>query len=159
MPKPEPPPDLTSPPADAERLPSGLASRILVPGTGSRKPTARSVVEVHLDLWMVMGAPLLASSRRKGKPRKIDLRKIVPGFSEGVQRMVEGERRRLWVPEELAYRGQPGKPPGALVFDVELLSFETSLPGAAPGRLAAPADVAGPPPTPGPRRPAWPPGS
>jgi FKBP-type peptidyl-prolyl cis-trans isomerase len=38
--------------------------------------------------------------------------------------MVVGEKRRFWIPEKLAYEGQPGKPAGTLVFDVELISFE-----------------------------------
>ncbi len=145
MSTPTPPPDLAAPPADAERTSSGLASKVLSPGTGDRHPTARSVVEVHLDVWMAAAGRLLDSSR-KGKPRKVDLRKIVPGFTEGVQLMVEGERRRLWVPEELAYQGKPGKPPGMLVFEVELLSFETTLPGTPPKEVPAPPDVAAPPP-------------
>ena len=37
--------------------------------------------------------------------------------------MVEGEKRRLWIPEELAYKGLPDRPQGMLVFDVELISF------------------------------------
>jgi peptidylprolyl isomerase len=42
--------------------------------------------------------------------------------------MVPGEMRRLWIPEELAYKGRPGRPQGMLVFDVELLSFEAAAP-------------------------------
>ena len=38
--------------------------------------------------------------------------------------MVEGEKTRFWIPEELAYKGQPGAPHGMLVFDVELLKIE-----------------------------------
>jgi peptidylprolyl isomerase len=37
--------------------------------------------------------------------------------------MVQGEKRRFWIPEKLAYGGQSGKPKGMLVFDVELLSI------------------------------------
>jgi peptidylprolyl isomerase len=35
--------------------------------------------------------------------------------------MVEGEKRRFWIPESLAYQGQPGAPQGMLVFDIELI--------------------------------------
>jgi len=35
-----PPPDLTSPPGDAAKAASGLISKVLTPGTGSRKPEA-----------------------------------------------------------------------------------------------------------------------
>ena len=37
--------------------------------------------------------------------------------------MVVGEKRRFWIPEKLAYRGQPGYPAGMLVFDIELLEI------------------------------------
>ncbi len=36
--------------------------------------------------------------------------------------MVEGEKRRFWIPPNLAYEGRPG-PQGMLVFDVELLQI------------------------------------
>jgi hypothetical protein len=35
-----PPPDLTAPPADAAKAASGLISKVLTPGTGTRKPDA-----------------------------------------------------------------------------------------------------------------------
>ena len=38
--------------------------------------------------------------------------------------MVEGESRRFWVPEHLAYKGQAGAPAGMLVFDIELIRIE-----------------------------------
>ena len=38
--------------------------------------------------------------------------------------MVVGEKRRLWIPENLAYKGQPGMPAGMLVFDIELLAIQ-----------------------------------
>jgi FKBP-type peptidyl-prolyl cis-trans isomerase len=37
--------------------------------------------------------------------------------------MVEGEKRRFWIPESLAYQGAPGAPRGMLVFDVELIKI------------------------------------
>jgi peptidylprolyl isomerase len=50
---------------------------------------------------------------------------VIAGWTEGVQLMVEGEIRRLWIPEKLAYQGQPGAPKGVLVFDVELIRIES----------------------------------
>ena len=38
--------------------------------------------------------------------------------------MTVGEKRRFWIPEELAYKGNPGAPQGMLVFDVELLEIK-----------------------------------
>ena len=37
--------------------------------------------------------------------------------------MTLGEKRRFWVPEDLAYRGQPGRPQGMVVFDIELVAI------------------------------------
>jgi peptidylprolyl isomerase len=36
--------------------------------------------------------------------------------------MVEGEERRFWVPQNLAFNGAPGKPTGVVVFDIELIA-------------------------------------
>src|SRR4030095_9618818 len=43
-----------------------------------------------------------------------------------IQLMVEGEKRRLWIPAKLAYGerpAMPGAPGGDLVFDVELFQI------------------------------------
>ncbi len=52
------------------------------------------------------------------------LNRVIPGWTEGLQLMVVGEKRRFWIPEDLAYKGQAGAPQGTLVFDVELVSFK-----------------------------------
>ena len=55
------------------------------------------------------------------------LDRAMKGWAEGVQLMVVGEKRRFWVPANLAYglsAGVPGAPAGNLVFDIELVSFE-----------------------------------
>jgi len=57
-----------------------------------------------------------------------------------VQLMVEGEKRRFWIPEALAYKGQR-EPKGMLVFDVELISFMSSPSEAPPDVKAVPADA------------------
>ena len=48
---------------------------------------------------------------------------MIPGWTEGLQLMKTGDSYRFWIPEELAYKGAPGKPAGMLVFDVELLEI------------------------------------
>jgi peptidylprolyl isomerase len=42
--------------------------------------------------------------------------------------MVEGERRRFWIPEELAYKDVPDRPQGMLVFDIELIYIKSGAP-------------------------------
>jgi hypothetical protein len=124
-PKPMPaaPADVAGPPPDAEKTPSGLASKVLTPGKGTRKPTAASVVTVHYTGWTTDGRAF-DSSISRGQPARFPLNRVIAGWTEGLQLMVEGEERRLWIPEDLAYQGRPGKPAGMLVFDVELLSID-----------------------------------
>ena len=64
------------------------------------------------------------SSVMRKQPATFPLNRVIPGWTEGVQLMVVGETRRLWIPEELAYKGRPGAPAGMLVFDVELISIQ-----------------------------------
>ena len=60
----------------------------------------------------------------RGEPTTFPLNRVIPGWTEGVQLMVVGEKRRFWIPENLAYGGAAGAPKGMLVFDVELIEFE-----------------------------------
>jgi FKBP-type peptidyl-prolyl cis-trans isomerase len=133
------PADVAAPPADAEVTASGLASKVLQPGTGSDHPLATDKVKVHYSGWTTDGK-MFDSSVVRGKPALFQLDKVIAGWTEGVQLMVEGERRRLWIPEKLAYRGTPGKPGGMLVFDVELLDV-LHQPDVPPDVAAAPADA------------------
>ncbi len=116
------PADVAAPPADAQVTKSGLASKVLQPGTGTVHPTASSTVQVHYSGWTTDGQ-MFDSSVMRGTPATFPLTRVIAGWTEGVQLMVEGETRRFWIPEKLAYGGAPGKPAGMLVFDVELLEI------------------------------------
>jgi len=117
----EAPTDLLQPPTDAVAGPAGLMMRVLSPGCGNRRPGTFSAVRVHYAGWTQDGK-MFDSSIPRGEPSTFTLNAVIPGWREGVKQMVVGERRRLWVPEELAYKGQPG-PQGPLVFDVELVEL------------------------------------
>jgi len=130
------PADVAAPPADAETTASGLASKVLAPGQGTEKPSAEDTVQVHYTGWTTDGK-MFDSSVKRGRPASFPLRGVIPGWTEGLQLMTKGEKRRLWIPEALAYKGMPGRPAGMLVFDVELLNIMKAP--------AAPADVAAPP--------------
>ncbi len=129
------PPDVAAPPADARRTPSGLASKVITPGTGTEHPTASSVVRVHYTGWTTDGQ-MFDSSVTRGEPTQFPLNGVIPGWTEGVQLMVVGEKRRFWIPVELAYNNRPGAPAGMLVFDVELLGI--IAPPTTPSDVAAP---------------------
>jgi peptidylprolyl isomerase len=121
---PEPPAtpdDLRTPPRAANaRTASGLISRVLEPGTGTAHPTAESRVEVHYSGWRQEDGEMFDSSVTRGRTATFPLNRVIPGWTEGVQLMVEGEKRRFWIPAALAYEGRPG-PQGVLVFDVQLV--------------------------------------
>src|SRR5689334_10930127 len=111
------PPDVAAPPADATKTPSGLASKVLKPGTGKDHPAKEDLVTIHYTGWTTDGK-MFDSSVARGKPSTFGVSRVIAGFSEGIQLMVAGEKRRLWIPEALAYKGQAGRPAGMLVFDV-----------------------------------------
>jgi FKBP-type peptidyl-prolyl cis-trans isomerase len=118
------PADVAAPPADATTTSSGLASKVLKPGTGTRHPGPTSRVRVHYSGWTTNGK-MFDSSVERNEPITFGLNQVIPGWTEGVQAMVEGETRRLWIPEKLAYAGAHGAPKGMLVFDVELIKIES----------------------------------
>ena len=116
------PPDVAAPPADAEITDSGLASKQLQAGSGSEHPGPTDVVQVHYTGWTTDGK-MFDSSVVRGQPATFPLNRVIRGWTEGLQLMVVGEKRRFWIPERLAYEGRQA-PYGMLVFDVELISFE-----------------------------------
>ena len=121
------PDDVAAAPSDAETTSSGLASKVVEAGTGSAHPSASDEVTVHYTGWTTDGN-MFDSSVARGAPATFPLNGVISGWTEGVQLMVVGEKRRFWIPSELGYgeRGAAGGsiPPGAtLVFDVELLGI------------------------------------
>jgi peptidylprolyl isomerase len=116
------PPDVKAAPADAKKTASGLAYKVLQQGTGGRHPRPSSQVQVHYTGWTTDGK-MFDSSVVRGQPAEFALDGVIPGWTEGVQLMFEGEKTRFWVPEKLAYGGKQA-PYGLLVFDVELLKIQ-----------------------------------
>ena len=121
-PTPEAPADVAAPPEDSTTLPSGLSFKVLEQGTGTERPGPTSDVTVHYTGWTTDGESF-DSSVARGEPATFGVNQVIPGWTEGLQLMVVGETRRLWIPEDLAYGGRAGYPQGMLVFDVELLSI------------------------------------
>jgi peptidylprolyl isomerase len=130
------PPDVAAPPADAEATPSGLKSKVLGAGTGTTKPGPQDIVTVHYTGWTADGK-LFESSVLRGRPSALAVDRLITGWSEGVQLMVEGEKRRLWSPPGLAFEGAANRPQGPIVFDVELIDIL--------GTPTTPPDVSSPP--------------
>ena len=119
------PPDVAAPPADAIKTSSGLASKVLQIGFSNARPTLRSTVRVHYTGWTTDGK-MFDSSVARGEPAEFEVTGVIPGWTEGLQLMVVGEKRRFWIPGALAYDTDPdpNKPKGMLVFDVELIAVK-----------------------------------
>lgn len=128
------PPDVAAPPADALKTPSGLASKVLRVGLGEVKPTLKSTVTVHYTGWTTDGK-MFDSSVVRGEPITAPLlradgrQQFIDGWMEALQLMRAGEKRRFWIPGNLAYDnipnvpGRPPSPKGMLVFEMELLQI------------------------------------
>ena len=78
---------------------------------------------VHYSGWTTDGQ-MFDSSVMRDEPAEFALDAVIPGWTEGLQLMTEGEKTRFWIPEKLAYKGKAGFPAGMLVFDVELIKIK-----------------------------------
>jgi peptidylprolyl isomerase len=119
------PADLSAPPADALRTPSGIFYRVLKQGPGGPKPTLSSTIEIHYSGWTTYGS-LFDSSVQRDVRAVFPLNQLIPGWQEGVPLMSRGDTFRFWIPGKLAYDNgpaSPGAPRGTLVFDITLYDF------------------------------------
>src|SRR5436305_12374093 len=90
------PADVAAPPADAQVTSSGLASKVLTPGTGTEHPVPTDLVKVDYTGWTTDGK-MFDSSVARGRPAILPLTKVIAGWTEGLQLMAEGETRRVWI--------------------------------------------------------------
>jgi FKBP-type peptidyl-prolyl cis-trans isomerase len=109
----------------ATKTSSGIVIRTIKPGEGE-SPAATDVVKVHYEGKLIDGT-IFDSSIKRGMPAEFPLNKVVPCWTEALQKMKKGEKAQIVCPSSLAYgdRGSPPNiPPGAtLSFEVELLDF------------------------------------
>jgi FKBP-type peptidyl-prolyl cis-trans isomerase len=120
-------------------LSDGLRYEVVKPGDGAApKPT--DTVKVNYTGTLIDGTVFDASDKHEPPgPSEFQLDGVIPGWTEGLQKISKGGKIKLYVPPHLAYGddGRPGIPPGStLVFDVELLDIKAGAPAPAP---AAPA--------------------
>jgi len=123
-------------------LPSGLRYEVVKPGEGAF-PKASDTVKVHYVGTLIDGTEF-DSSVKRGEPAEFPLEGVIPGWTEGLQKINKGGKLKLYVPPHLAYGddGKGGIPPGStLIFEVELL--EIKAPAAAVPAAPAPAAPGG----------------
>lgn len=114
---------------DVKTTPSGLQYRVVKSGKGTKSPKATDTVKVHYHGTLIDGT-VFDSSVERGEPISFPLNGVIPGWTEGVQLMKEGDKFQFTIPSKLAYgeQGAGGKigPNSTLIFDVELLAIEAA---------------------------------
>ena len=111
--------------SETEKLSSGVEVEHMKKGGGA-KPSAEDTVLVHYHGTLKDGT-VFDSSVRRGEPISFPLKRVIPCWTEGVQRMAEGGEAVLRCPAATAYgaRGAGPIPPNTdLIFEVKLLSVK-----------------------------------
>lgn len=106
---------------------SGLQYRVIESGEG-KSPSAADYVTVHYAGRLIDGSEF-DSSYKRGEPATFPAGRLIPGWTEALQLMKEGDKWELAIPADIAYgeEGAGGVIPGnaTLVFDVELIEVLT----------------------------------
>ena len=127
----------------AEQTDSGLVFRSTGDGEGD-SPQATDRVKVHYTGTLRDGT-VFDSSRERGEPAVFPLNRVIPCWTEALQRMKPGGTAEIVCPSDIAYgdRGSGQIPPGAAIaFDVELIEVVAAPAPPSPhgaGAAAAPA--------------------
>ncbi|GAC13466.1 FKBP-type peptidyl-prolyl cis-trans isomerase [Aliiglaciecola lipolytica] len=111
---------------DVQETASGLQYQILHKGEETEHPSANSTVKVHYHGTLIDGS-VFDSSVERGNPISFPLNQVIPGWTEGLQLMVVGDKFRFFIPSILAYGNQSTgkiKAGSVLIFDVELLEIQ-----------------------------------
>ena len=114
--EPAPPATLNDPPAEAERLESGLITMVLEAGDGTESPTETDIVKVDYSVWKSDGT--LVAQVPGDRSVAVPVFEMLPGWREMAMMMVVGETRRGWVPSELG---------GGKIPEGEQFLFDTRL--------------------------------
>lgn len=105
---------------------SGLQYKVLSSGEGNT-PSAESTVEVHYEGKLIDGT-IFDSSYQRGETTSFPVNGVIPGWTEALQLMKEGDTWEVTIPSNLAYgqngAGQAIGPNATLIFKVELVSVK-----------------------------------
>lgn len=112
--------------ADTQTLPSGVKISHTTVGTGAN-PTAADAVKVHYRGTLVDGKEF-DSSYKRNAPATFPLGRVIPCWTEGMQKIKVGGKATLTCPPATAYgdrgAGAAVPPNATLTFEVELLAIE-----------------------------------
>jgi FKBP-type peptidyl-prolyl cis-trans isomerase FklB len=103
--------------------PSGLQYKVIQSGTGP-KPTLLDEVKIHYRGTFIDGR-IFDSTYEREEPVSLPVNRVIPGWSEVLQLMHEGDKWQVFIPSYLGY-GEMGfgpeiGPNTTLIFEIELL--------------------------------------
>jgi len=105
---------------------SGLQYKVIKAGEGATpKPTSK--VTTHYEGKLINGT-VFDSSYKRGAPATFGVNQVIPGWTEALQLMKEGDQWELYIPSKLAY-GERGAgadigPNSTLIFKIELIKVD-----------------------------------
>lgn len=109
-----------------ETLPSGVKVEHLKLGTGA-SPTAADTVVAHYRGTLTDGKEF-DSSYKRGEPIAFPLSRVIPCWTDGMQKIKIGGKARLTCPPETAYGAEGVRgvipPKSTLLFEVELVGIK-----------------------------------
>lgn len=107
-------------------LPSGLQYQVIVEGKG-KIPRKDQTVTAHYEGTLIDGT-IFDSSIKRGEPVDFQVDRVIPGWTEALQKMKVGSKWKLFIPSNLAYGERSASekigPNSTLIFDVELIAIK-----------------------------------
>jgi FKBP-type peptidyl-prolyl cis-trans isomerase len=117
-------------------LPDGstaeLQYKVITEGQGEI-PKSNDTVSVNYKGTLLNGKEFDSSAKHGGQPSKLNVNRVIKGWTTALEMMKVGSKWELYIPSALAYgdMGNPSIEPGStLVFEVELVGIEPPPPPA-----------------------------
>ncbi|HEY7799914.1 MAG TPA: FKBP-type peptidyl-prolyl cis-trans isomerase [Hyphomonadaceae bacterium] len=116
---------------EVQKLPNGVEYVIIRKGDGKGAfPNAIDQVEVQYEGRLAKNGEVFDSSYERGEPATFPLNRVIPGWTEGLQKMQPGDEFMFWIPWDQAY-GEEGQGPipakADLMFRVELIKVTPAV--------------------------------
>ena len=116
---------------EVQKLPNGVEYVIVRKGDGKGIfPNPIDQVEVQYEGRLAKNGEVFDSSYDRGEPATFPLNRVIPGWTEGLQKMQPGDEFMFWIPWDQAY-GEEGQGPipakADLMFRVELLKVTPAV--------------------------------
>jgi FKBP-type peptidyl-prolyl cis-trans isomerase len=116
---------------EVQKLPDGVEYVVIRKGDGKGVfPNPIDQVEVHYEGRLAKNGEVFDSSYERGETATFPLNRVIPGWTEGLQKMQPGDEIMFWIPWKEAY-GEEGRPPipskADLMFRVELFKVTPAV--------------------------------